>query len=71
MKAPSAKSIDRHKDVKRAKCPICRKLAAQDYRPFCGKRCADVDLNRWLDGRYVVPGESLGAEPKDDGAEAE
>ncbi len=63
MKAPSAKPVDRHKDVKRAKCPTCGKPALQDYRPFCGKRCADVDLNRWLDGRYVVPGESLGAGP--------
>lgn len=66
MKAPSAKPIDRQKDVKRPKCPICAKPAVQDYRPFCGKRCADVDLNRWLDGRYVVPGESLRAGPEDD-----
>ena len=70
MKAPSATAIDRQKDVKRPKCPICGKPAMQAYRPFCGKRCADVDLDRWLDGRYVVPGESLGAGP-DDGAEAE
>jgi endogenous inhibitor of DNA gyrase (YacG/DUF329 family) len=26
------------------------------YRPFCSKRCADVDLNRWLTGAYVIPG---------------
>jgi endogenous inhibitor of DNA gyrase (YacG/DUF329 family) len=26
------------------------------YRPFCSKRCADVDLNRWFSGAYVVPG---------------
>jgi endogenous inhibitor of DNA gyrase (YacG/DUF329 family) len=24
-------------------------------RPFCSKRCRDVDLNRWLSGSYVVP----------------
>jgi hypothetical protein len=70
VKAPSAKPIDRQKDIKRAKCPICGKPASDSYRPFCGKRCADVDLNRWLDGRYAIPGESLGAKP-DDGAEAE
>jgi endogenous inhibitor of DNA gyrase (YacG/DUF329 family) len=69
VKAPSAKPIDRQKDVKHPKCPICRKPAFDDYRPFCGKRCADVDLNRWLDGRYVVPGESLGAGPEDADAE--
>jgi len=25
-------------------------------RPFCSKRCADVDLGRWLTGQYVIPG---------------
>jgi uncharacterized protein len=36
-------------------CPICRKPAVERFRPFCGKRCADVDLNRWLSGVYAVP----------------
>ena len=26
------------------------------YSPFCSKRCADVDLQRWLSGAYVIPG---------------
>ncbi|MBL8552617.1 MAG: DNA gyrase inhibitor YacG [Hyphomonadaceae bacterium] len=40
-----------------ASCPICEKKPADPaYRPFCSKRCADVDLGRWLKGRYVVPG---------------
>ncbi len=26
------------------------------YRPFCSKRCADIDLGRWLGERYRVPG---------------
>ena len=38
-----------------AKCPICGKPTAQPHRPFCSKRCADVDLNRWLSGVYAVP----------------
>ena len=37
-------------------CPICGKPAAGVTRPFCSPRCRDVDLNRWLTGRYVVPG---------------
>ena len=37
-------------------CPICGKPAVQKYRPFCGKRCADIDLGRWLNAAYVVPG---------------
>jgi hypothetical protein len=38
-----------------AACPICRKPVTADYRPFCSKRCADVDLQRWLRGAYAVP----------------
>jgi endogenous inhibitor of DNA gyrase (YacG/DUF329 family) len=37
-------------------CPICRRPAPAQYRPFCSPRCADVDLGRWLTGQYVVPG---------------
>ena len=37
-------------------CPICEKAAADAaYKPFCSKRCADVDLNRWFTGRYAIP----------------
>ena len=39
-----------------AKCAICGKPAAEPFRPFCSKRCRDVDLNRWLSGVYAVPG---------------
>lgn len=40
---------------RRQACPTCGKPPAERYRPFCSKRCADVDLNRWLTGRYAVP----------------
>ena len=36
------------------KCPICGKPPEAAYRPFCSKRCADVDLHRWLAGVYRV-----------------
>jgi len=36
-------------------CPICRKPADPALRPFCSKRCADVDLQRWFTGRYAIP----------------
>ena len=36
-------------------CPICGKPADVLLRPFCSKRCADVDLHRWFSGVYVVP----------------
>jgi endogenous inhibitor of DNA gyrase (YacG/DUF329 family) len=41
--------------VTQAKCPICAKPAAADYAPFCSRRCADVDLQRWLTGGYAIP----------------
>jgi endogenous inhibitor of DNA gyrase (YacG/DUF329 family) len=36
-------------------CPICGKSSIEQHRPFCSRRCADVDLNRWLSGVYAVP----------------
>ena len=35
-------------------CPICAKDAEDRFRPFCSKRCADVDLGKWLNGSYAV-----------------
>lgn len=35
-------------------CPICAKPEQARYRPFCSKRCADVDLGRWLGGTYRI-----------------
>lgn len=36
------------------KCPVCGKEGDPSYKPFCSKRCADVDLNRWFSGAYVI-----------------
>ena len=47
-------------------CPICRKPAMQRYRPFCSKRCADIDLGRWLGEAYAIPAGPAG---RDEGAE--
>ncbi|MFC0280459.1 DNA gyrase inhibitor YacG [Falsigemmobacter intermedius] len=38
-----------------SKCPICGREADEKYRPFCSKRCADVDLARWMTGTYAIP----------------
>jgi len=38
-------------------CPICRAPTHSAYRPFCSKRCANVDLARWLNGAYAIPAE--------------
>lgn len=43
-------------------CPVCGKPSSPDLRPFCSKRCADIDLHRWLGGVYAVPDDEA---PKD------
>jgi uncharacterized protein len=50
--------------VIRQLCTICHlRPQTEKYRPFCSKRCADVDLHRWLGGVYAIPGK---AEEEDD-----
>ncbi len=39
----------------RVKCPICGKPSDHAFHPFCSKRCATIDLNRWLSGSYAIP----------------
>lgn len=41
------------------KCPVCDSPRTKKHRPFCSKRCADVDLGRWFTGAYAVPTEEL------------
>lgn len=38
-------------------CPVCEAPRSEKYRPFCSKRCADIDLGRWFTGAYAVPTE--------------
>lgn len=47
------------------RCAMCGRPQLQAFRPFCSKRCADVDLQRWLTGAYAIPG----AEDDDDGVD--
>jgi len=49
-----------------ARCPICRKPAKPEFRPFCSRRCADVDLGRWFSEQYAVPAERVDEDRKDD-----
>jgi uncharacterized protein len=37
-------------------CSICGKPSVPEFAPFCSRRCADIDLGRWLKGGYVIPG---------------
>lgn len=45
-------------DTPKATCPICKKASAKDYTPFCSKRCVDLDLGKWLDGNYILAGQT-------------
>jgi len=36
-------------------CPNCGEPSDRNAYPFCSKRCADVDLNRWFSQAYSVP----------------
>lgn len=45
--------------AKQRRCPICGKTEEEDYRPFCSKRCKQIDLGRWLGGYYRLPGQEV------------
>lgn len=51
-----------------ATCPICRRTTDPKYKPFCSKRCADLDLQRWFTGGYAIP-ESIDERQSGDGEE--
>ena len=36
-------------------CPMCEKPENPEFRPFCSKRCADLDLGKWLKEDYRMP----------------
>ena len=39
----------------RMSCPICANPTETEFRPFCSRRCADIDLGRWMLGQYAIP----------------
>jgi endogenous inhibitor of DNA gyrase (YacG/DUF329 family) len=54
----------------RGRCPICRRpfevptLADLPTFPFCSERCRLIDLGRWIDGSYTIPGPEVPASPR-------
>ena len=52
-----------------SKCPTCGKPTDPAYRPFCSRRCGDVDLQRWLTGGYAIPAEEDEGLPDEDSDE--
>lgn len=55
-------TADNVRPLRPTPCPICRKPSDPAYRPFCSRRCADVDLHRWLGDRYAIPGDPAAPE---------
>ena len=39
----------------KAACPLCEQPAKAPHTPFCSRRCAQLDLGRWLTGEYTIP----------------
>ena len=55
--------------IKVGKCPICKGHGDTHYRPFCSRRCANLDLARWLGGSYAIAGAGQDADTDGDDAE--
>lgn len=47
-------SIDQQRSRPEARCPVCKTPTRARWRPFCSKRCADIDLGRWVTGSYAI-----------------
>jgi len=50
-------------------CPICKRPQAAPFRPFCSRRCADIDLGRWFSGDYRIPTDETPETDRADDAE--
>jgi len=49
------------------KCTYCQKKpVVQAFKPFCSKRCADLDLGQWLTGGYAIPTQEPGPSSQTD-----
>lgn len=40
-------------------CPQCRQPAVSPHTPFCSRRCAQLDLGKWLNEDYRVPADDV------------
>jgi endogenous inhibitor of DNA gyrase (YacG/DUF329 family) len=50
------------------KCPICKKEVKfnDPFMPFCSDRCKEIDLGNWASEKYVIPGDDLGDDLRDE-----
>jgi endogenous inhibitor of DNA gyrase (YacG/DUF329 family) len=52
--------------IAKGKCPICGEPTEYEARPFCSRRCANIDLYRWMSGGYAIAGREDADEDGDD-----
>jgi endogenous inhibitor of DNA gyrase (YacG/DUF329 family) len=56
LRAMGRADDDMHAEGRRGpRCPICKAPVDPAFKPFCSRRCADIDLSRWLRGAYAIP----------------
>jgi endogenous inhibitor of DNA gyrase (YacG/DUF329 family) len=59
---------------RRVRCPACAAETAYDasnaWRPFCSRRCRELDLGAWASERYRVGAADEGAEGDEAGTGA-
>lgn len=44
---------------KQASCPQCGAVSVKPHTPFCSRRCAQIDLGKWLNEDYRVPADEV------------
>jgi len=55
-----------------SQCAYCkRRTVIEAFKPFCSKRCSDLDLGQWLTGGYAIPTEDSGLDQHSDPHESE
>ena len=37
------------------KCLICDDKVSESHKPFCSRRCKDIDLGKWFNEGYRIP----------------
>jgi len=53
-------------------CAYCRRQPVDPaWRPFCSERCKLLDLARWIDGAYRIPGEPVTVDDTNDDSETQ
>ena len=61
MEAARERNPERdHREEPTVRCPTCKQTLEPGqggFRPFCSERCKLIDLGKWLDGSYAIPGE--------------